>query len=85
MIQRSLRDNFLCATGEMVDPSIPSKSAATPPKCRPLPSNVRISDWRTRVPGVPHGGTTWMGPGMAHDMLKDVRQGGVDFKLFRST
>ena len=27
-------------------------------------------------------GTTWMGPGMAHDLLKDARQGGVDFKLF---
>ena len=30
-------------------------------------------------------GTTRMGPGMVHDLLKDARQGGVDFKLFRST
>ena len=29
-----------------------------------------------------HGGTTWMGPRMAHDLLKDARQGGVDFNLF---
>ena len=36
-------------------------------------------------PRVPHGGATWMGPRMAHDLLKDARQGGVDFKLFRST
>ena len=24
-----------------------------------------------------------MGPRMAHDLLKDARQGGVDFKLFQ--
>ena len=41
------------------------------------------TSWRTRVLGVPHGVTTWMGPGMAHDLLKDMRQGGVDFKLFQ--
>jgi hypothetical protein len=26
-----------------------------------------------------------MGPGLDHDLLKDTKQGGVDFKLTRST
>ena len=38
---------------------------------------------RTNVLGIPHKGTPWMGPRMAHDLLKDTRQGGVDFKLFQ--
>ena len=28
-------------------------------------------------------GTTWMGLGMAHDLLEDTRHDGVDFKLFQ--
>ena len=46
---------------------------------------TRSGAWRTRVLGVSHRGTAWMGPRMAHDLLKHARQGGVDFKLFRST
>jgi len=35
------------------------------------------------VLGIPHEGTTHIGPGMAHDLLKDAGQGDVDFKLFQ--
>ena len=44
---------------------------------------TRLGASRARVLGVPHEGTSWMGPGIAHDLLKDVRQGGMDFKLFQ--
>jgi hypothetical protein len=44
---------------------------------------IRSRAWRTRVLGVPHRGATQMGPGLAHDLLKDARQGGMDFKLFQ--
>ena len=33
--------------------------------------------------GFPIGFTTRMGPGLAHDLLKDMRQGGMVFKLFK--
>jgi hypothetical protein len=44
---------------------------------------IRSRAWQTRVLGVPHRGATQMGPGLAHDLLKDARQGGMDFKLFQ--
>ena len=44
---------------------------------------ILASVWRTKVLRVSHGGTPRMGPVMAHDLLKDARQGGVDFKLFQ--
>ena len=39
--------------------------------------------WWTRVLGVSYGSSTRMGPRMAHDLLKDARQGDMDFKLFQ--
>ena len=49
----------------------------------PSSTMTRSRAWRTRVLGVPHRGVTQMGPGLAYDLLKDVRQGGMDFKLFQ--
>jgi hypothetical protein len=37
--------------------------------------------WWTRVLGVSHSDATRTGPRLNHDLLKDARQGGVDFKL----
>jgi hypothetical protein len=41
--------------------------------------------WWTRVLGVPYRDETQMGLGLDYDLLRDARQGGMDFKLTRST
>jgi hypothetical protein len=51
----------------------------------PSPTMICLGAWRTRVLGVPYRDGTRMGLKLDHDLLRDARQGGVDFKLTRST